>query len=91
MFRSQWNSYKNNSRKFDRGEDFMQRHLYQHFQLPGHTGFLQDTYVTLIDKTNPRAPTKHEDYWIHTLIRQKCLWDLMLKVDTKLLSCIVIV
>ena len=33
----------------------MQRHLYKHFQLPGHTGFLQDTYVT------------YEDYWIHTL------------------------
>ena len=29
--------------------------------------FLQDTYVTLIDKTDPRAPTKHKDYWIHTL------------------------
>ena len=26
----------------------MQRHLYEHFQLPGHTGFLQDTYVTLL-------------------------------------------
>ena len=45
----------------------MQRHLYEHFELPGHTGFLQDTYVTLIDKTDPRAPTKREDYWIHTL------------------------
>ena len=44
----------------------MQRHLYEHFQLPGHTGFLQDTYVTLIGKTDPRIPTKHEDYWIHT-------------------------
>ena len=67
MFRSRWNNYKDNSRKFDRGEDCMQRHLYEHFQLPGHTGFLQDTYVTLIDKTDPRAPTKREDYWIHTL------------------------
>ena len=65
MFRSRWNNYKDNSRKFDRGEDCMQRHLYEYFQLPGHAGFLQDTYVTLIDKTDPRAPTK--DYWIHTL------------------------
>ena len=24
-------------------------------------------YVTLIDKTDPREPTKREDYWIHTL------------------------
>ena len=45
----------------------MQRHLYEHFQLPGYMGFLQDTYVTLIDKNDPRAPTKREDYWIHTL------------------------
>ena len=45
----------------------MQRYLYKHFQLPGYMGFLQDTYVTLIDKNDPRAPTKREDYWIHTL------------------------
>ena len=45
----------------------MQRHLFEYFQPSGHTGFLQDTYVTLIDKTDPRAPTKREDYWIHTL------------------------
>ena len=45
----------------------MQRYLYEYFQLPGHTGFLQDTYVTLIDKTDPRAPTKREYYWFHTL------------------------
>ena len=45
----------------------MQRHLYEHFQLPGNTVFLQDTYVTLIDKTHPGASTKRKDYWIHTL------------------------
>ena len=28
---------------------------------------LPDTYVILIDKTDPRVPTKREDYWIHTL------------------------
>ena len=63
----------------------MQRHLYEHFQLPGHTGFLQDTYVTLTDKTDPRAPTKREDYWIHTL-KTKAPIDLMLKVITEFLS-----
>ena len=67
MFRSRWNNYKDCSKKFDRGEDCMQRHVYEHFQLPGRTGFLQDTYVTLIDKTDPRAPTERDDYWIHTL------------------------
>ena len=67
MFRSRWNNYKDNSRKFDRGEDCMQRHLYEHFQLPDHTSFFQDTYVILIEKTDPRAPTKCKDYWIHAL------------------------
>ena len=52
----------------------MQIHLFQHssyqvilafFKIPGHTGFF--TYVTLIGETNTRAPTKREDYWIHTL------------------------
>ena len=66
IFRSRWTNYKDNSGIFDRGKT-TQKHLYKHFQLPGHTGFLQDTYVTLIDKTDPRAPTKHEDHWIHTV------------------------
>ena len=35
--------------------------------LTGHTGFVQDTYNNLIDKTDSRVPTKREDYWIHTL------------------------
>ena len=30
--------------------------------------FLQDTYVILIDKINPRALFYREDYWIHNLI-----------------------
>ena len=46
---------------------YAERHLYEHFQLLAHTGFLQDTYVTLIDTTDPRAPTKRNDNWIHTL------------------------
>ena len=29
-------------RKFERGEQCMQRHLYEHFNLPGHSGFLND-------------------------------------------------
>ena len=48
-------NYKDNSTKFDRGENCIQRHLYEHFQRPGHTGFLQDTYVTLMNKTNSRT------------------------------------
>ena len=55
----------------------MQRHL--HFNLPGHSGFLNYVSVTLIDKTDPKDLNKREDYWIHTL-KTKHHWDLMLKM-----------
>ena len=87
IFRSRWNNCKDNSKKLDR-EDCMQRHLYKHSQLPGHTGFLEDTYVALTDKTDPGAPTKCEDYRIHTL-KQKCLWNVKLKMVTGLWSYII--
>ena len=45
----------------------MQRHLCEHFNLSGHSVFLNDLSVTLIDETDPKDPTKLEDYWIHTL------------------------
>ena len=45
----------------------MQKHLYEHFDLPGDTDFLEDVTVTLIDKTVSRNPTEREDYWIYTL------------------------
>ena len=45
----------------------MQRHLYEHFNLPGHSGFLNDVSITLIDKTDLKDPTKQEDFWIQTL------------------------
>ena len=57
----------------------MQRHLYEHFDLQGHLGFLNDVSVKLIDKTDPEDPTKREDYWIHPL-KSKHHWYLMLKV-----------
>ena len=67
IFRNRWNNYKDNARKFDRGEHCMQRHLYEHFTLAGHFGFLHDVSITLIDKTDPSFPTKREDYWIDIL------------------------
>ena len=35
--------------------------------LPGNWGFLNYVSVTLIDKTDPKDPTKREYYWIQTL------------------------
>ena len=51
--------------------------------------FFTRYYVTLIDKTDPRAPTKREHYWILTL-KTKAPMGLMLKVVTELLSYIFI-
>ena len=45
----------------------MQRHLYENFNLPRRSRFLNDVSVTLIDKTDPKDPTKREDFWIQTL------------------------
>ena len=45
----------------------MQRHLYEHFTLTVHSGFLHDVSIILIDKADPSCPTKGEDYWINVL------------------------
>ena len=45
----------------------MQEHLYAHFQSSGHTGFLNDVSITLIDKTDGSNPKARENYWIRTL------------------------
>ena len=66
-FRYRWNSYKYDSRKFDRKESCMQEHLYRHFSSSGHMGFLNDVSVTLLDKTDGSDPKKREDYWMKTL------------------------
>ena len=44
----------------------MQRQFYEHFTLPGHSGFLHVSN-TLIDKTDPSCLTKCKDYLIDTL------------------------
>ena len=66
-FRSRWNNYKGNAREYERGQHCMQKQLYEPFDLRGHTSFLEDVTVTLIDKTDSRNPTERENYWIYTL------------------------
>ena len=51
----------------------MQKHLYEYFDLPGHTNFLEDVTVTLIDKTDPRNPTEREEI-IDIPLKLKHLW-----------------
>ena len=45
----------------------MQEHLYKHFQMEGHKGFLNEASVTFIDKTDSKDPKKIGRYWMRTL------------------------
>ena len=45
----------------------MQEHLFSHFSMAGHNGFLNDVSITLIDKTDPSDPLQRKDYWRQTL------------------------
>ena len=65
-FRQRWKNYKHNERKFEKREHCMQRHLYVDFNLLGHSGFLDDVSVTIIDTTYSKNSTKEKDCWIHT-------------------------
>ena len=65
-FRQRSNNYKNNVRRFLRKESCMQQHLFEHFQSPGHTGFVEDVCITFIDKADPFIPTII-DYWRQAL------------------------
>ena len=42
----------------------MQEHLYKFFESEGHTEFLDDVLITLIDKTDGSNPTKRAKYKI---------------------------
>ena len=45
----------------------MQEHLFSHFSMADHDGFLNNISVTFIDKTDPFDPLRIEDYWRKTL------------------------
>ena len=67
IFRSRWNNYKGNDRKYLVGDPCMQEHIYEHFNREGHTAFLENVSLTFIDKTDLQNPEKKENYWIQTL------------------------
>ena len=66
-FRYRWNNYKDNNRKAERGVEDMQSNLFEHFACNGHTGFLEDCAITLIDKTDDADPTRREEHWRRVL------------------------
>ena len=52
IFRSRWNNYESNDRKYLVGDPCMQEHIFEHFNSKGHTRFLENVSVTSIDKTD---------------------------------------
>ena len=51
-FRLRWNNYKDNDRKFQRNESYMQQHLYERSFTAKVNGFLRYVSISLIDKTD---------------------------------------
>ena len=49
------------------GTEVPQKHLHEHFMREKHQSLEKDVEITLIEKTNPSDPTKHEDFWICAL------------------------
>ena len=56
----------------------MQEHLFEHFKSEGHSGFLGNVSITLIDKTDGKDPKRRENYWMRAL-KTYALFDLILK------------
>ena len=68
IFRSRWNDYKSNDKKYFISEPCMQEQIFEHFNSVGHTGFLENVSVTFIDKTDLQNPEKRENYWMQALM-----------------------
>ena len=45
----------------------MQEHLFEHFKNKGHSGFLGNVSITLIDKTDREDPKMRKNYLMRTL------------------------
>ena len=47
-------------------EGCMKEHSFEHFKSEGHSGFLGNVSITLINKADGKDPKKRESYWIRT-------------------------
>ena len=65
-FRLRWNNYKRKDRKNARNEAPTQEHLFEHFKREGHSGFLGNVFITLIDKADGKDSKRRENYWMRT-------------------------
>ena len=50
-----------------REDEHKQAGFFTHFQSLDHNGFLDDTEIIFIDKTDPSDPTTREEFWTDTL------------------------
>ena len=66
-FRNRWNNYKSNGRKYLNRQPCFQENIFEHFNIDGHSGLLENDSITFIDKTDPSDPEKRENNWIQTL------------------------
>ena len=66
-FQLRWNNYQSNDRKNARNEACTPEHLFVHFKSEGHSGFLGNVSITLMDKTDGKYPKSREIYWTRSL------------------------
>ena len=66
-FRYRCNNYKDNNRKSVRGKVYKQAGFFAHFQTAGHSGFINESEIRFIDKTDSSGPTRREDLLIVAL------------------------
>ena len=64
-FRYRWNNYKDNNNKSLTVDGHKQAGFFA--ESLDHNGFLENTKITFIDKTDPSDPTWREKFWIDTL------------------------
>ena len=59
-FRFRWNNYKSCQRKVERGKEYLQRYIHEHFLSEEHNGLINDVEIIFIDKTDPLDPTTRD-------------------------------
>ena len=66
-FRYWWNNYKDNNRKSVLDENHKQAGFFANFQTAGHSGFVNDTEIRYIDKTDSPDTNRREHFGIDTV------------------------
>ena len=51
-----------------------QEHLFEHFKSEGHSVFLGNVSITLLDKTDDKDSKRRENYWLRTLKTCYSIW-----------------